>query len=154
MKTPAPLRPFPFVGLQPWTPHRLENRLRRLFGPEFLSEFLPEEAFAWAPEIDLMDVNGELVLTAELPGMKLEDVTIEVMDDVLTLRGDKKQEEKYREGSYQICERSYGAFERSFTLPRSVDVEKIRADFENGILTVHLPKLEEAKGRKIQIEVK
>lgn len=150
MKTPAPLRPYPFMGLKPWTPFRLENRIRQLLGPEFFSE----ETFVWAPEVDLIDVNGEMIMTAELPGMKLEDVTIEVMDEVLTLRGDKKQEELYKEGTYQICERSYGAFERSFTLPRSVDVEKIRAEFRNGILTVHLPKLEEAKGRKIQIEVK
>lgn len=138
---------------KPWTPFSFENRIRRFFPQELLPEFL-EEPFAWTPVIDLVDANGEFVLTAELPGMKLEDVEIEVVDNVFLLKGHKKQFEQWKEGDYRVAERNYGMFERSFTLPRAVLVDKIHAVFNNGVLTVHLPKTEEAKGRRIKIEAK
>jgi HSP20 family protein len=153
MKTLTHYRPLLEGGLKPWTPFSFENRLRRIFGPEFMPEFL-EEPFAWTPVIDLVDANGELVLIAELPGMKLEDVDIEVVDNVLTFKGEKRQFEEWKDALYKVAERHYGMFERSFTLPRAVMVDKIHAEFNNGILTVHLPKTEEAKGRRIKIEAK
>ncbi len=152
MKTLKPYRPFE-GALKPWTPFSFENRVRRLLGPEFVPELL-EEPFAWKPAIDLVDVNGEFVLTAELPGMKLEDVDIEVVDNVLSLKGEKREFEEWKEANYNVAERSYGMFERFFTLPRAVVIDEIYAEFDNGVLTVHLPKSEEAKGRRIKIEAK
>ena len=152
MKNLTHYRPLMQAG-KPWTPFSFENRVRRFLGPELLPEFL-DEPFAWTPVIDLVDVNGEFVLTAELPGMALEDVQIEVVDNVFMLKGQKKQFENWKEGDYRVAERNYGMFERSFTLPRAVVVDDIHAEFENGILTVHLPKTEEAKGRRIKIEAK
>ena len=152
MKTLKHYRPFE-GALQPWAPFSFENRVRRFFNPDFLPELL-EEPFAWKPAIDLVDVNGEFVLTAELPGMMLEDVDIEVVDNVLSVKGEKREFEEWKEANYNVAERSYGMFERFFTLPRAVVVDEIRAEFDNGILTVHLPKSEEAKGRRIKIQAK
>jgi HSP20 family protein len=153
MKGLAPYRPLFTGGMKTWSPFTFENRIRRFFGPELFPELL-EEPFAWTPEIDLVDVNGEFILTAELPGMKLEDVEIEVVDNVLMLKGEKKQFEQWKEANLKVAERNYGMFERSFTLPLAVVVDKIHAEFQNGVLTVHLPKTEEARGRRIKIEAK
>ena len=150
MKALTQYRPLLQSGLGTWNPFQFENRIRRMFGPEMLADF-PEGSFAWSPEIDLVDVDGEFVLTAELPGMKLEDVEIELADNVLTVKGEKHQFEHWKGVPFQVAERTYGAFERSFTLPRSVIVDKIHAELENGVLFVHLPKAEEARGRKIPI---
>ena len=152
MKTLTHYRPLLASG-KPWTPFTLENRLRHFLSPELFPEIL-DEPFGWMPAFDLVDVNGEFVLTAELPGMVQKDVEIDVVDNVLTIKGEKKQFEHWKEAEYKVAERHYGWFERSFTLPRAVMVEKIHAEFDNGILTVHLPKTEEAKGRRIKIEAK
>ncbi len=150
MKTLQPYRPL----LPPsWLTPGFENRLRRFFGPELWPEIM-EEPFAWTPRIDLVDRDGELLLTAELPGMTLKDIEIDVVDDVLTLKGEKKNFEEREKGSLQIAERTYGMFERAFTLPRYVKADKIAAEFKNGVLTVHMPKAKEAQGRKIEIAEK
>jgi HSP20 family protein len=109
----------------------------------------------WAPAVDVRETNDELHVSAELPGLSPEDVKVTVESGVLTISGEKKQEvqEGKEEGDYYLLERRYGRFERSFTLPRSVAADKVKARFENGILTVSLPKAEEAKPRKVQIEV-
>ena len=108
--------------LSPFPTTFFDNRISRLFGPELWRDV--EEPFTWGPSIDLVDSDGELVLTAELPGMKEEEVDITINDGVLTLKGEKKQEKTRKGADYRISERSYGAFERSFTLPRSVDTER------------------------------
>lgn len=92
------------------------------------------------------------MLTAELPGIDPKDIDIDLEDDRLTIRGTKKDELEKEDREYQIYERRYGSFERSFSLPRSVDSEKIEANFENGVLTIRLPKTEVARGRKIEIK--
>ena len=109
----------------------------------------------WAPAVDVRETNDELHVTAELPGLKPEDVNVTVENGVLTISGEKKQEvqEGKEDGNYYLFERRYGRFERSFTLPRTVNADRVKARFENGILTVALPKAEEAKPRKVQIEV-
>lgn len=109
----------------------------------------------WAPAVDVRETNDELHVTAELPGLRSEDVSVTVENGVLTISGEKKQEvqEGKEDGNYYLFERHYGRFERSFTLPRTVNADQVKARFENGILTVSLPKAEEAKPRKVQIEV-
>jgi HSP20 family protein len=121
----------------------------------FFNQSAPAQGLAvWAPAVDVRETNDELHVSAELPGLKLEDVNVTVENGVLTISGEKKQEvqEGKEEGEYYLVERRYGRFERSFTLPRSVSADKVKARFENGILTVSLPKAEEAKPRRVQIE--
>jgi HSP20 family protein len=110
---------------------------------------------AWYPVVDVREAEGELVLQAELPGLRSEDVNVGVENGVLTISGEKKQQnDEGQEGSdYHLVERRYGRFERSFTLPRSVEAQKVQAEFANGVLTVTLPKAEAAKPRRIEVQV-
>jgi HSP20 family protein len=107
---------------------------------------------AWAPATDIVEEGDSLRISLELPGLKPEDVKITLENFVLTVKGEKKQvvEEK---GTVYRYERSYGAFERSFTLPNTVDADKVGAKFEHGVLTVSVPKAEKAKSREIQVKV-
>jgi HSP20 family protein len=125
------------------------NRIGRLFDDVFGAEM--GEGMGWSPVVDIMEIENELIITAELPGMKKEDVSIEVNDAVLTIRGEKKVEKEQKEVNYRLVERSFGSFERVFTLPRSIDASNIKAEFEDGVLQVHLPKTPQAQGRRIDI---
>ena len=106
------------------------------------------------PAIDIAEDDKGYKLTAELPGMTEKDIDITVNDDMLTLKGEKKQEAEHKEKNYTLSERSYGAFQRSFWLPESVDRSKIDANFAKGILTVSLPKSPAAATQAKKIEVK
>jgi HSP20 family protein len=130
----------------------LPPRITRLFD-EFFGQALPE-AMSWSPAVDIVDGDGELLLTAELPGMTRDDVQIQVQEGVLTLKGEKKEEKEEKGAEYRVWERSYGAFERTFTLPRSIDADRIAAEFGNGMLSVHMPKMEKAQGKRVEIAAK
>jgi HSP20 family protein len=106
-----------------------------------------------APAVNIEETPEQLTLTAELPGMKQEDINIELENNVLTISGEKFDErtEEDAERRYHLWERKYGSFQRSFTLPRTVMADGISASFDSGVLTVHMPKIEEAKGRRIAI---
>jgi HSP20 family protein len=139
----------------------MESRVRNLIEGVGTSRFngdLGAETIRWNPATEIAETPTELSLTAELPGMETKDVDISVEDGVLTIRGEKTQErtEGKDEKQFYLWERSYGAFERSFTLPRTVDASKISAVFDKGVLKVKMPKSEEAKakGRKIEISAK
>jgi HSP20 family protein len=136
---------FPQFGEMP-------ARMQRIFD-DFLAA-PPTTQFGWTPDVDIIEEEKELLLTAELPGMKKEDVQLEIAEGTLTLKGEKKVEKEKKEGTYRVFERSYGAFERSFVLPRSVDPNNIKADFEDGVLKIHLPKTEKAQGRRVEISAK
>lgn len=131
-----------------------QNRIRKLFGDVAVPGFYPTETLAFTPAVEVVETDGSIVLTAELPGMKKEDLTIELEDNLLTLKGEKKTEREEKEARYHVWERSYGSFERSFTLPRSVDAKAIIANFEDGVLTVTMAKTAEAKGKMIEIKAK
>ena len=103
---------------------------------------------------DLADENGHFVLTAELPGVELEDVDIEVEGNVLTIRGEKKLEREHKDERVHVAERRYGSFERTFTLPSSADPEKVDAGLHQGVLKLQIAKRPEARGRKIQVQAK
>lgn len=105
----------------------------------------------WTPPVDVEETPDQLILTAELPGMSHEHIDVELEDGVLTIQGEKKEEQKADGTQGLLYERRWGSFTRRFTLPRAVDAGGITANFENGILTVRVPKAEEAKGRKIEI---
>ncbi len=105
----------------------------------------------WGPAVELTEENGAYRLTAELPGIRREDIDITLEDNVLTLKGKKQEEKEEKDKQYHISERRYGEFQRSFLLPRSVATDEIRAEMKDGVLTVVLPKLQEAVGRKIEI---
>jgi len=109
---------------------------------------------AWAPPVDIYE-NGshELVIKAELPAMMREDIDVRVENHTLTLRGEKKLDQDARQEQYHRVERSYGSFSRSFTLPATVDVGRINAEYKHGVLTIKLPFREEAKPKPIKVDV-
>lgn len=109
---------------------------------------------AWAPVVDVQETADDITVHAELPGINPEDVNVTVQNGVLSITGEKREEREEGKAStsFHMLERRYGRFERSFALPRSVEADKVKAQFQNGVLTVRLPKSEEAKPRRIQIE--
>jgi HSP20 family protein len=111
-------------------------------------------ATAWAPPVDIFETEDKVVLKAELPGLRKEDIEIQVRDNTLTLKGEKKFEKEVKEESYHRVERAYGSFQRSFTLPSTIKQDAIEASFKDGILEISLPKAEEAKPKQIKIQVK
>lgn len=106
---------------------------------------------AWAPKVDIFENKDNLVLEAELPGMNRDDFELSFENNMLTLSGERKFEKKTEGDNYHRIERSYGAFTRSFTLPQTVTAEGAKAEFNNGILHVTLPKREDTKARKIEV---
>lgn len=127
----------------------LSHRLNRMFD-DFPT---PTESGNWIPAVNVEETAESLNLTAELPGMSLDDIELELENNVLTLRGQKNDvREEGEEKRYHLWERSFGSFQRSFTLPRTVSADDIEAEFRDGVLHVHLPKVAEAKSRRIAIK--
>jgi HSP20 family protein len=106
---------------------------------------------SWAPPVDIREEKGEIHLTAELPGVDLKDIDISIENNVLTLRGERRVEKDIKEDSYHWRERSYGAFRRTFTLPTTVDRDKIKATFKDGLLQVVLPPKPESMPKQIAV---
>src|SRR4051794_38347792 len=107
----------------------------------------------WVPAMDLLETNEHFVLRADLPGMRREDVAIELEDSVLTVSGERKAEHEDRQEGYYRVERAFGGFSRSLTLPKGIDPAAVTASFSDGVLEVRIPKPEETKPRKITIDV-
>lgn len=145
------------ANLSRWDPFReaqkAQEQLSRLFGDGFLVRSEDSALSAWAPEIDIRETKDELVLEADLPGINDKDLDIRVEDNMLTVRGERKFEKKVNEENYLRVERSYGSFTRSFSLPHTVNTESIKAAYHDGVLTIRLPKREEAKPKQVKIEV-
>jgi HSP20 family protein len=129
----------------------MSNRMSQVFNTvPFLTDSVDRD---WEPHVDVIETDEELTLTAELPGLSENDVTINLENSVLSVSGEKtaiRNEDETEQRSH-VWERRYGSFNRSFTLPRTVSTEDIGALFENGVLTIHMPKVPEAKGRTIEI---
>ncbi|MER3429944.1 MAG: molecular chaperone [Blastocatellia bacterium] len=131
----------------------LQDEVNRLFSTTFGRSGETElMRGAWSPSVDIFENKDQIVLEAELPGMKPEDVDISIENNVLTLHGERKFEKKDEGDNYHRIERSYGSFTRSFTLPPTVSTDNIDATFENGVLRLTLAKREEAKPKKIEIK--
>lgn len=142
-------------AITPWRElEDVSSRLARFFDEGSLR--MPGDGGGnWIPSVNVAETNDNLLLTADLPGMREEDVSIEIENNVLTISGEKMEERSEGEGEgerrYHVWERQYGTFRRSFTLPRTVKADEITARFDNGVLTIDLPKAAEAKGRRIKI---
>ena len=150
----AILRYTPKSSFGSWPELNLfSNRISRVFGNAWDT---PDPTGAWIPAVNVEEAADELVLTAELPGMREEDVSVDIENNILTIRGEKREareegDEGYR---YHVWERRFGRLHRAFTLPSTVQSDAIQAEFEAGILTVRLPKAPEAKSRSIEIAAK
>jgi len=107
----------------------------------------------WAPAVDIYETPNELVVKADLPDVNEKDIDVRVENNLLTIRGERKFEKSVSEENFLRVERTYGAFSRSFSLPNTVNAEKIGAEYKNGVLTVTLPKREESKPRQVKVTV-
>lgn len=132
----------------------LQEEVNRLFSTNLTRAFGDEGIGrgAWAPSVDIYENKDQIVLEAELPGMKQEDFDLSVENNVITLRGERKFEKTDETDNYHRVERSYGSFTRSFTLPQTVSAEGANAEYSNGVLRVTLPKREETKARRIEVK--
>jgi HSP20 family protein len=124
------------------------DRLNRMFADFYGGQF----GRNWSPSVDIFETeNHEVVLKAELPGMKREDINITFENQVLTIRGERKEDQNVRRDRYQRLERAHGTFSRSFTIPSTIDAGRIAASYRDGVLTVRLPQREEAKPKQIEV---
>ena len=105
------------------------------------------------PDVDIYESDGDLILKAELPGMKKEDIEVTLSDGSITLSGEKKQEEEIKKKDYYKVERSYGSFRRTFSLPTDVKADKAKSTFKDGVLEVRIPKSEEAKSKEVKVKI-
>ena len=130
----------------------LQTQMNRMFEP-YWARTSDEELVSgnWVPPVDVQEVGDSLVLRAELPGVKEEDIDISFADGVLTLKGERQFEKESQDKTWHRIERSYGSFTRSFTMPRTVDPAGITAGFKDGVLEIKVPKREESKPRQIKI---
>jgi HSP20 family protein len=124
------------------------DRLNRMF-----SHFFEPLNRTWSPAVDIVEMDDQVVLKAELPDMKREDISITFENSTLTIRGERKLDETVKRENYQRLERFYGQFSRSFTLPATIDASGITASYKDGVLTIRLPQREEAKPKQIEVAV-
>ena len=137
---------------------QLQERMNRIFEDSLslLRTGEGKELFAlgsWVPPVDIYETEETIVLSAELPGMKKEDMSVEIKDNTLTIKGERKFERENEAKNYSRIERSYGTFQRVFTLPHLVQQDKVKARYENGILEIVLSKAEEGKTKHIKVKV-
>lgn len=125
----------------------------RVFQDSVNRLFAEPRSRPWVPPVDIQETDHALVVKADVPDMEMKDIDVRLENGTLTLRGHRQFDAKKTEGGWHRVERSYGTFERAFTLPDTVDPEGVKADYKNGVLTVVLPKKELAKPRQVKIEV-
>jgi HSP20 family protein len=169
-KVPGKIEKTPPSTLQPWRPFEsLRREVDRLFddfsGGMWRSPFgrsffdiepfrRAETAFGAVPAVDVTQTDKGYEITAELPGMEEKDIDVKLVNGILTIRGEKRDEKEEKKKDYYMRERSFGSFERSFQVPENVDTNKIDASFKKGVLTIMLPKSAEAQRAEKKIEVK
>src|SRR5574337_210029 len=150
------------VAIVRWDPFRdvmtLQERMNRLFDHALSRTRMDDEegltASMWSPAVDIFETSDSIVMKAELPGVSRNNIDIQVQDNTLMLKGERKFEREVKDENYLRIERSYGAFQRAFNLPTGVQQDKIRAVFKDGVLEVTMPKAEEAKPKQVKIDVK
>jgi HSP20 family protein len=138
-----------------WDPTRevdsLQSEVNRLFDTFFGGGPANGRAQRWVPSMDLVETDNHLVLKADLPGLDRDDVNIEVKDGVLTVSGERRAEHEERQDGYYRMERAFGGFSRSMSLPENVDADRISASFDKGVLEIRIPKPEERKPHRVEI---
>jgi HSP20 family protein len=147
------------MALVPWRPlgdlstlrREMDRLFERFFGEEFPSPELPRAE--WTPRLDMSETKDDIVVKADIPGLEPKDLDVSLMGDTLTIKGEKKEEKEEKDEHRHVVERRYGAFSRMVRLPAPVAADKIKASFKNGVLTITLPKTEEAKQKAIPIAV-
>jgi HSP20 family protein len=131
----------------------LQDQINRLFGDVFERPGDESNLTTWAPAVDIFETEHELVVKADLPDIDPKDLDIRVENNILTIRGERKFESEVSQDKYLRVERAYGSFSRSFSLANTVNPEAIKADYQNGVLTLTVPKREEAKPKQIKVNV-
>jgi HSP20 family protein len=131
----------------------LQDQINRLFGDAFERQGEESSLTSWAPAVDIFETEHELVVKADLPEIDPKELDIRVENNILTIRGERKFESKVSQDKYLRVERAYGSFARSFSLANTVNSEAIKADYQNGVLTLTVPKREEAKPKQIKVNV-
>ena len=132
----------------------LQDQVNRLFEDNFARDRSGHADLAtWAPPVDIYETENELVVKADLPDLQEKDIDVRVANNTLTIRGERKLEKDVNVDNYLRIERAYGSFMRSFSLPNTVSSENIRAEYRNGVLTLHMAKREESKPKQIKISV-
>ena len=146
------------MNLVRWNPFRemtaMQNRIDRMFNnPYWLTDRVGDDTGMgmWNPVVDLYEKDDHFVIKAELPGVDKKDIAIDLKDRVLTLSGERSYENEVKEENYYRRERSYGKFQRAFTLPADVDSDKIKAEFKDGLLKIEVPKPEQQKPKQVTI---
>jgi len=138
-----------------WSPWKeleeMQKTLTRLLGDVGTTAPSAVEEGVWLPAVDIRETDDAIFVEAELPGVKKEDVKVDIKDNVLTISGERKYEKEVKEENIHRMERVYGRFARSFTLPNNVDVDKVEARLEDGVLTIRLPKKESARTKEVKI---
>jgi len=138
----------PFRGVSTF-----QDQINRFFNEAFDHSSDEANLTPWAPSVDIYETEHQLVVKADLPDIKPEELDIRVENNILTIRGERKFEKKVDDNNYLRVERSYGSFSRSFSLANTVNTEAIQADYKNGVLTLSIPKREEAKPKQIKVHV-
>lgn len=147
------------MALVRWSPLRdvlgVRDEMDRLLDEFYGRTVSSGEKFEgdWTPVMDISDSNGDIVASMELPGLKTDDIKVSVEDDVLTVTGEKKQQESQSGDNWRRVERTYGYFKRSVKLPAPVDADKVKAAYKDGVLTISMPKIESKKAKEIPIHV-
>ena len=139
-----------------WRPFNTLNAIQDLFDSVFEDTFLTkgEREYEWLPAVDIKEKENEIDIKAELPGIEKDKVKVEIEDGTLKISGEKVEEKEEKDTKYYRSERRYGKFQRMFRLPDNIDTDKIGAKFENGVLSITLPKKEVKKTKAVKIEVK
>jgi len=143
-----------------WDPFRnvaaLQDRINRIFDESFSRTADLEDDIsmsAWKPSVDIYETDEAIILKAELPGIKKEDISVEVKDNILTLKGERAEEKEIKEKNYYRKERAFGTFNRAFNLQHRIQPDKIKARFKDGVLEIEIPKPEEEKPKQITVKV-
>ena len=139
--------------LSRFEPSSLQDQINRLFSDVFERPGDETNLTSWAPAVDIFETEHELVVKADLPDVDPKDLDIRVENNILSIRGERKFEKNVSEDKYLRVERAYGSFSRSFSLANTVNSEAIKADYQNGVLTLTVPKREEAKPKQIKVSV-
>jgi HSP20 family protein len=143
------------MAVSRWDPFRdlmsIQNELNRLFGRTYAGSEGGPSSGSWMPALDVFETQDKFVVTVELPGVNPDEVDVAVEDSTLTITGERKFYDNVSDEAFHRVERRYGSFARSLSLPQTADAERIEASFDRGVLTIEVPKVEQAKPKRIQI---